>query len=141
MISQEALPAYARTMPSVATGNPLPWQRLVEGRRAGSGLPAATGIWGRGDEFWSSSNSQTSLAAMFSRIGDRKSLPHHGRSMTNDTFRELCDEMLVPRFKDVQKELRDHKDLLGTILQECQRLRDEVEALEFALANRDDASE
>lgn len=62
--------------------------------------------------------------------------------MTIDTFRELCDEVLVPRFRELlQKELREHEDLLGTILQECQRLRDEIEALEFALANRDDAGE
>ena len=62
--------------------------------------------------------------------------------MTNDTFRELCDTVLVPRFREVlQKELREPSDLLGTILRECQRLRDEIEALEFALVNKEDAGE
>ena len=62
--------------------------------------------------------------------------------MTNDTFRELCDEVLVPRFRELlQQELREHSDLLGTILRECQRLRDEIEALEFALVNKEDAGE
>ena len=62
--------------------------------------------------------------------------------MTNDTFHKLCEEVLVPRIVGaIQKELREREDLLGTILQETQRLRDEIEALEFALVNKEDAGE
>jgi hypothetical protein len=57
-------------------------------------------------------------------------------AMPDDKFKELCERVIVPRVTDLlHAELAEQKEILGTILRETIRLRDEVEALEFALAN------
>lgn len=56
--------------------------------------------------------------------------------MTKDDFRTLCVQVLLPRLRELLRpELAEQKDILATILRETIRVREELDALEFALAN------
>jgi len=60
--------------------------------------------------------------------------------MTTERFRALCEEVLLPLLlSELGEELREHKDLLATILRDVLRVRDELEALQFALATDEDS--
>jgi hypothetical protein len=62
--------------------------------------------------------------------------------MTKDKFRELCDQVLVPKISDaMHRELAEQEEILGGIFQELMHVRDKVEALVTVLSMRDEAGD
>jgi hypothetical protein len=59
--------------------------------------------------------------------------------MTEDGFRELCEQVMVPKVSNLlHRALADEEEILGAIVKELMHVRDIVEALVSVLRMRDD---
>ena len=50
--------------------------------------------------------------------------------MTKEKFRELCEQVLVPRISDmIHRELTEQEEILGALFRELLRMGDKLDAL------------